>query len=305
MKKIINRNTFLKKLSIISAACIIHPIECISDNQDNDITIMHTNDFHSHIDPFPLNHDKYAGLGGISKRSSLINIIRNNKKNTLLLDAGDIIQGTPYFNYFGGNLEFKLMNLLKYDCITLGNHDFDNGLTKLKELIKLAKFDTVISNYKFNDLNIDDEILKYKIFYKGNFKIGVFGLGIKLHGLVNKNLYGNTKYINPLESAYKISKFLRFNKKCNLIICLSHLGYSYNSNKISDIKLAKNNNYIDLIIGGHTHTLLDKPTLVKDVNNNKKYIFQAGWGGLYLGKIDLTLTRDGLKFLNKFSIINV
>jgi 5'-nucleotidase len=207
----------------------------------------------------------------------------------LLLDAGDVFQGTPYFNYYGGELELKLMSMMKYDLATLGNHDFDNGIEGFYSQLPHANFDFVSANYDFKNTALDTHIKPYKIFHKDGIKIGVFGLGIELKGLVDKKNYKETVYNDPIEIAQDITRILRKEQKCDLVICLSHLGYQYKNNdenKISDLKLAQKTQDIDLIIGGHTHTFLDKPTIVKNAVGNEVLVNQVGCYGLYLGRID-------------------
>ncbi|HUH27019.1 metallophosphatase [Gelidibacter sp.] len=252
------------------------------------ITILHTNDVHSHIDPFGPQDGRNPNQGGVARRASLIEGIRAENPHTLLLDAGDIFQGTPYFNYYGGELEFKLMSMLKYDAATLGNHDFDNGLEGLYAQLPHAKFDFISANYDFSNTIIDTHTKPYKVFIKNGIKIGVFGLGIELHGLVDKNMYKETVYLNPIEIAQDMTRILKENEKCDLIICLSHLGYNYRNNpeKPSDLSLAAATKDIDLIIGGHTHTFLKKPTIVKNIIDKNVLVNQVGCFGINLGKID-------------------
>jgi len=225
--------------------------------------------------------------------------------HTLLLDAGDIFQGTPYFNYYGGELEFKLMSMLKYDAATIGNHDFDNGIDGLYAQLPNAKFDFVSANYDFTNTVMDTHVKPYNIFYKDGIKIGVFGLGIELEGLVGKNNYKETKYLNPVEIAQDMSRILKTNQQCDLVICLSHLGYHYKNSpeRISDLTLAKATKDIDLIIGGHTHTFLPKPTIEKNSDNKNVLVNQVGCYGLYLGKIDFYFDSDKNKSANGTSII--
>ncbi|NRD23404.1 metallophosphoesterase [Winogradskyella litoriviva] len=252
------------------------------------ITILHTNDVHSHIDPFGPEDGRNANKGGVARRATLVESIRQENPNTLLLDAGDIFQGTPYFNYYGGELEFKLMSMLKYDVATIGNHDFDNGIDGLYAQIPHADFEFVSANYDFSNTVMDTHVKPYKIIIKDGIKIGVFGLGIKLEGLVDKNMYKETVYHDPIEKAQDMSRLLKEEKKCDLVICLSHIGYDYKNkpNKVSDIKLARATKDIDLIIGGHTHTFLSKPTIETNSIGKNVLVNQVGCYGLYLGKID-------------------
>ena len=259
---------------------------CLSDTK-NHITILHTNDVHSHIDTFPKSNSEFPNLGGLARRATLVDAIRKENPNTLLFDAGDIFQGTPYFNFYGGELEFKLMSMLKYDAATIGNHDFDNGLDGLYAQLPHAKFAFLSANYDFSNTLLNGHVNPYKVYKINGLKIGVFGLGIALDGLVTKKLYKETQYLDPYEIAADIETKLKEEEKCDLVICLSHLGYHYKSeNEPDDLKLASKTKSTDLIIGGHTHTFLDKPTVVKNANGNNILVNQVGCFGINLGRID-------------------
>ena len=261
------------------------------------LTILHTNDVHSYIDPFPADHPRNANMGGVSRRAAMIETIRQENPNILLLDAGDIFQGTPYFNYYGGELELKLMSMMKYDLGTMGNHDFDNGIDGFNSQMHHATFDFVTSNYDFNNTVLQGKTKQYKIFDKNGIKVGIFGLGIELAGLVDSKNYKETKYLNPVEIAQDLSHELKHEQKCDLVICLSHLGYKYKDeqDKISDIKLATLTKDIDLIIGGHTHTFLDKPTILKNSEGKEVIVNQAGCYGINMGRIDFYFDNDKSK----------
>ena len=261
-------------------------------NPAKHITILHTNDVHSHIEAFPADDAKFPNQGGVSRRYTLIEAIRKENPNTLLLDAGDIFQGTPFFNFYGGELEFKLMSKLKYDAATLGNHDFDNGIDGFYAQLPHADFSFINSNYDFSNTLIDGKVKDHQIFIKDGVKIGVFGLGIELDGLVSKNNYKETKYLNPVEIAQEMTKKLKQQEKCDLVICLSHLGYHYETDKIDDLKLAAKTKDIDLIIGGHTHTFLPKPTVTTNIEGKKVLVNQTGWAGVNLGRIDFYLDEE-------------
>ncbi len=258
------------------------------------ITILHTNDVHSYIDPFPADHPKNPNMGGIARRATLIETIRKENNNVLLVDAGDIFQGTPYFNYYGGELEFKLMSMMKYDFATIGNHDFDNGIDGLMAQIPNAKFNFVSSNYDFKNTVLDGHIKPYMTKTIDGIKIGIFGLGIDLDGLVDKKNSKETVYNNPIEIALDITRMLKKELHCDLIICLSHLGFRYKEdpNKVCDIVLANKTKDIDLIIGGHTHTFLEKPVIEKNLEGKEVLINQVGCYGINLGRIDFYLTND-------------
>jgi 5'-nucleotidase len=249
------------------------------------LSILHTNDVHSRLDAFPDDGGKYAGLGGIAARAKLLEQIRQETLHTLLLDSGDMFQGTPYFNLYKGEAEILAMNKLGYECGTLGNHDFDAGLDNLMMQLNKANFSTVVCNYDFTNTCLEDKIAPYQIIHKGKLKIGIIGVGIELSGLVPKDLFGNTIYQNPVERVNYFAKLLR-QKNCDLIICLSHLGYSYDNKKVSDKILAAETYDVDLILGGHTHTFLDEPIYVQNKRAQRVCINQVGFGGIKLGRLD-------------------
>ncbi|MDC0869806.1 metallophosphatase [Flavobacteriaceae bacterium] len=299
------RRNFIKKTSASLALASVGGLTFKScETKPKHITILHTNDTHSQIEPFDTSHHKFANKGGVARRASLIQKVRNENPNTLLLDAGDIFQGTPYFNYFGGEIEFKLMSLLKYDAATMGNHDFDNSIEGFHHQLPNASFDFVCANYDFKNTILNTLVKPYKIFFKDGIKIGVFGLGIELQNLVSPELFKETTYLDPIEITKDITRELKESENCDLIICLSHLGYHYkNTQKVSDLKLAATTKDIDLIIGGHTHTFLPKPTLVKNVNNETVIVNQVGAYGVNLGRIDFYFDNQSNKEISNKTII--
>jgi 5'-nucleotidase len=269
-------------------------LSSFAPNEVKKITILHTNDVHSHIDPFPASHPRNPNMGGVARRAAVIESIRKESQNVLLLDAGDIFQGTPYFNYYGGELEFKLMSMMQYDLATIGNHDFDNGIDGLLAQMPHAKFEFVNANYDFKNTVLDTFVKPYKIIIKDGIKIGIFGVGIELKGLVDAKLYKETIYNNPIEIAQQTAKTLKEDKKCDIVICLSHLGFKYkdDAQKPSDIMLAQKTKNIDLIIGGHTHTFLDKPVIEKNLDGKEVLVNQVGCFGINLGRIDFYLDAN-------------
>lgn len=269
------------------------------------IVFLHTNDVHSRIDPFPMDGSRNQGMGGVAGRASLIKRIRSEEKNVLLLDAGDIFQGTPYFNFYGGELEIKMMSMMGYDAGIMGNHDFDNGVEGFYKQLPHATFPILNANYDFTDTLLNGKTQPFKIFKKDGLKIGVFGLGIELNGLVNKQQYGNTIYLNPLAKALETEKLLKLEHNCDLIICLSHLGYKYESSKVSDQVIAKNTNYIDLIIGGHTHTFMEKPDSIRNLKGTETLINQVGFAGINLGRIDFIFHRKNAQKISYSSDLQV
>ena len=289
-----SRRTFLKTISgagILLAAG--YPSQLFAnDETEETLTVLHTNDWHSRIESFPMDGGKYQGQGGAAQRAFLIQQIRQEQKNVLLLDAGDIFQGTPYFNFYHGELEMKLMSEMGYDASAIGNHDFDAGVDGLAAQLPNATFPLINANYDFTNTEMEGKTIRYKIFQKGKLKIGVFGLGIELNGLVPQSLYGETKYNEPISIANQIANQLRNDEKCHLVICLSHLGYQYADNKVSDEVLAKNTSNIDLIIGGHTHTFLDAPVTFQNANGKNVLVNQVGWAGLILGRLDFSFQKN-------------
>lgn len=304
-----NRRKFLKDSGVLlaGAALVTSPFNHLAaQNKETKLCILHTNDWHSRIEPFDKTDKNNAGMGGAEYRAALINKYRKENEHVLLLDAGDIFQGTPYFNFYGGELEYKLMSQMGYDCVTLGNHDFDNGIEGLYKQMPHASFDFVNCNYDFTDTLIENKISPYKIYKKGALKIGITGIGIELNGLVPEKLYGKIKYNDPVEKLNKVAAYLKEEKKCDLVICLSHLGYSYKNEKINDLTLAPQTKNVDLILGGHTHTFLKEPITIKNVVGKSVIINQVGWAGLVLGKIEFTfnkhLTND---FVHTFENVDI
>ena len=289
------RRHFIKQstatLGLLSLSSL--PLYSFEKNNTKHITILHTNDVHSHIDPFPANDSRNPNQGGVARRATLIQQIRQENPHTLLLDAGDIFQGTPYFNFYGGELEIKLMSMMGYDAATIGNHDFDNAVDGLYAQMPHATFQFLSANYDFTHTVMNGHVKPYSVFVKDGVKIGVFGLGIELAGLVDPRMYKETKYLDPLGIAQDMSRILKTQEKCDLVICLSHLGYQYKEEKMSDLKLAGLTQDIDLIIGGHTHTFLKKPTVTKNAIGKNVLVNQVGFAGLNLGRIDFYLDEAG------------
>ena len=271
----------------------------LKEDGETALTILYTNDTHSRIEPFPENDVKYGGQGGFARRAELIENIRKQNQNVLVLDAGDIFQGTPYFNFYHGELEYKLMSLMGYDATTFGNHDFDLGCENIVKQLPHAKFDFINCNYNFENtaLSLNKKITPYKIYKKGPLKIGVLGVGIELQNLVDKKHIKDLIYEDPILPVNKISNILRYDEKCDYIICLSHLGFSYDSKKISDIALATQSKEIDLIIGGHTHTFLEKPYYTSNSEGKEVTVTQVGWAGIWLGQVEVYFAANNKKTL--------
>lgn len=302
----LNRRAFIRNIGIGTAGTLMVnlPLEAEAAGEKK-ITILHTNDFHSQIEPFPSDAARNAGEGGISKRAALIEKIRSEEQNVLLFDAGDIYQGSPYFNYFKGELEFRLMTQMGYDAATLGNHEFDNGLEGIESQLKHAGFPFITSNYDFTDTILAGKTIPYKIFHCNGIKVGVYGLGIEMEGLVSKKNYGNARYLDPVTTALSMETMLKNDKKTDLIVCLSHLGISYKDDKVSDRVIAGETSFTDLIIGGHTHTFLKEPQKATNKLGKEVLINQVGYAGLILGRIDFYFSKEGKAKINQSNAIPV
>ncbi len=281
-----HRRRFLKSLSITAASGLSLSAFKATAEQSQSLVILHTNDTHSWLESFPKDHAQFPGLGGAARRAHLVNQIRSQNQNVLLLDSGDVFQGTPYFNMFGGEVEFKVMSAMKYDVGTLGNHDFDGGVDGLVKQMPHASFEFVSANYNVKGSVLEPYIRPYTIKRFGEMKIGIFGLGIEFHGRVLSNLHRGVSYEDPILKARQTVDELKSNN-CQFIICLSHLGYRYKKDLVSDINLAHEVPGIDLILGGHSHTFLDRPDHIRHQKNSETMIHQVGWAGIRLGRIDV------------------
>jgi 5'-nucleotidase len=255
------------------------------------ITILHTNDTHSQIDPLPDNDKQYGGKGGVARRATLVKRVRKENPNTLMIDAGDVFQGTPYFNFYKGEVEYKSMSLIGYDVVTLGNHDFDNGVDALVSAMKFANFDFVSSNYELHGTPLEPRVKRYVVRMLGGVRVGLFGLGISPDNLITPENFKGVKYMDPIKSARAVVEILRQRERCQLVICMSHLGYYPNAKEgeIGDTQVASQVDGIDFIASGHTHTFMQKPVLTKQPSGNDTVIFQVGKSGIYVGRVDFKL----------------
>jgi 5'-nucleotidase len=311
------QQTALAAGSLLASQSVFARLGDISDVTK--LTILHTNDVHSRLEPFPMDGGRNQGLGGVAARADLINKIRSEVQseafegftsvddNILLLDAGDIFQGTPFFNLYKGEPEIKAMAAMGYHAATMGNHDFDAGLENLATQLQHAKFPILMCNYDLSNTPMEFKTQPYKIFKRGRLKIGVTGLGIQPKGLIPDNLAGNTKYLDPVENLNRVANKLKKEEGCDMVICLSHLGYTYkeDANKMCDLILAKESENVDLIIGGHTHTFMDEPAVKKNKSGNDVIINQVGWAGIMLGRLDFEFSKSQQKNLTKSHTVTV
>ncbi len=255
------------------------------------VVILHTNDLHSRIDPIGMDGSQYQGMGGAERRAELIKHIRNQTEHVLVLDSGDILQGTAYFNRFKGELEFRLMDEMGYDASTLGNHDFDAGIDQLARLAKRARFAMLNCNYDVSETPLLGVTQRFVVVQKGEIKIGITGVGIDPEGLIPPTSVGRLRYGDPVYYADQVARHLREGEKCHLVICLSHLGYRYGDDRVSDVVLAEKSSHIDMILGGHTHTFLPRPDIRINAAGRRVVINQVGWAGVVLGKLDLLFEK--------------
>lgn len=255
------------------------------------ITILHTNDTHSQIDPLPDNDKQYPGKGGVARRATLVKRIRKENPNTLLVDGGDVFQGTPYYNFYRGEVEYKSMSLIGYDVVTLGNHDFDNGVDALAAAMKFANFDFVSSNYDVRGTPLENLVKPFVVKTLGGLRVGLFGLGISPNNLITPDNFKGVKHMDPVRMARGVVKLLREQERCQLVVGMTHLGYYPNprEGEIGDSQVAAQVDGIDFIAGGHTHTFMTKPVLAKQPSGGNTIIFQVGKSGIYLGRVDLKM----------------
>ncbi len=306
----ISRRRFLTSSAAVAAAVLAHEPALRSLARDGSsllaapllepglgetlITILHTNDTHSQIDPLPPDDRTYPGDGGVARRATLVKRVRKENPNTLLIDAGDVFQGTPYFNFYKGEVEYKAMSLIGYDAGTLGNHEFDNGVDALASALKFANFDLVSANYDVRGTALEGRIKPYVVREVAGVRIGLFGLGISPRDLITPANFKGVVYNDPVESARSVVKQLRESERCNLVVAMTHLGY-YQTPKpgqIGDTQLAAQVDGIDFIAGGHTHTFMEKPLTQKQPSGKETVIFQVGKSGVFVGRVDFTVREN-------------
>jgi 5'-nucleotidase len=255
------------------------------------ITILHTNDTHSQIDPLPANDKQHPGMGGVARRATLIKRLRRENPNSLLVDAGDVFQGTPYFNFFRGEVEYKAMSAMGYDVGTLGNHEFDNGVDSLAAALKYANFELVNANYDMRGTPLENRVKPYVVREVGGVRVGLFGMGFQLEGYYPPDRYTGIKFLDRVSVAREAVRALRERERCALVVCLSHMGYyePRKGNEFGDSQLVAQVDGIDFIASGHSHIFMEKPVMVKQPSGRETMIFQVGKSGIYLGRVDFTM----------------
>lgn len=289
-----NRKAFLKNSAILGAGFGLGgflPFGEALGAARTRITILHTNDTHARIEPFSDSAPNYAGMGGVARRATLIRRLRTEYPESLLLDAGDVFQGTPYFNKYNGALDFEVMSKMGYDAVTIGNHEFDNAVKGFEEVMHKARFPFVSTNYDFGTTRMGLRVHKFLIRQVGGIKIGIFGLGVAFENLVLPHLHRGVTYLDPVEVAADTTAHLKGYHQCDMVICLSHIGYRYNDNRVSDRVVAQQVDGIDLIIGGHTHTFMPEPELFEKPDGSRTWVSQVGFAGIVLGRLDFYFDR--------------
>lgn len=295
----LNRKRFLQQMATITAGALL-PADAIGQLLQGDanhrksverleLLLLHTNDLHSRIEPFPANHP-LAGKGGIANLATLIQQHKQQNPNVLLLDCGDVFQGTPYFNLFGGALEYQWMQNMGYHATTMGNHDFDNGIDHLANMLEKNPGIAMLNcNYDLSKTRLKNLVKPYKLVKMGGKTIGITGVGISPENLILDRMIPGLVYQEPVVALQKTVDYLRNEAHCDAVFVISHLGYSYDTDKIDDLKLAAQTHGITAIVGGHTHTFLDKSTEVKNAVQQTVLVNQAGWGGLMLGQLRFSI----------------
>jgi 5'-nucleotidase len=257
------------------------------------ITVLHTNDTHSQIDPILDNDKTYGGKGGVARRATLVKRVRKENPNTLMIDGGDVLQGTPYFNFFKGEVEYKAMSLIGYDAGTIGNHEFDNGVESLAKAMQFANFDIVSTNYDVRGSALESKVKTHVVKEVGGLRVGLFGMGIRPEGLITPDNFKPLQYLDPVRMARGVTKLLREQERCTLVLGMSHLGYypEAKPGEVGDSQVAAQVDGIDFIASGHTHTFMERPVLQKTPSGKNTIIFQVGRSGIYVGRIDFTVSN--------------
>lgn len=276
----------MKMIKYKKASMVLAMLVFASFLMGQDLVVLHTNDVHSNIEP--LSSGRNAGFGGFQRRANYIESIRKEHPNVLLLDAGDFNQGTPYYTLFKGKMEVMLYNAMGYDVACLGNHEFDDGQEALATRLKEAEFKIICANFDFSKTPLKETVEPYTIIYKGGKKIGIIGALLDLNGFVSKKSIQGLKYKNPIGVVNKLARQLKVKEGCDLVIVLSHIGYQGSGKKRpGDLELARYTKNVDIIIGGHSHTFLEKPTIVKNSTGKDVIVNQTGALGVYVGRIDI------------------
>lgn len=256
------------------------------------LEVLHTNDTHSCIMPLNPNlaDTAVAGRGGFLRRVAMIKEERAKNPDLLLIDSGDFSQGSPFYTMFKGDVEVGLMNLMGYDAVTIGNHEFDFGLANMARIFKMAKFPVVCANYDFTGTCVEGLVKPYVIIKRNGLKIGLFGLSPQLEGLVDLSKCKGVTYLDPVEVGNRVAAELKHDKKCDVVICVSHLGW-LRPDEMGDQKLLASSKDIDLVLGGHSHSYFKALRYVNNANGKAVPVDQNGKNAMYVGKLTLSFDK--------------
>ena len=256
------------------------------------LEVLHTNDTHSCIMPLNPNlaDTALAGRGGFLRRVAMIKEERAKNPDLLLIDSGDFSQGSPFYTMFKGDVEVGLMNLMGYDAVTIGNHEFDFGLENMARIFKMAKFPVVCANYDFTGTCVEGLVKPYVIIKRNGLKIGLFGLSPQLEGLVDLSKCKGVTYLDPIEVGNRVAAELKHDKKCDVVICVSHLGW-LRPDEMGDQKLLASSKDIDLVLGGHSHSYFKDLRYVNNADGKAVPVDQNGKNAMYVGKLTLSFDK--------------
>lgn len=256
------------------------------------LEVLHTNDTHSCIMPLNPNlaDTAVAGRGGFLRRVAMIKEERAKNPDLLLIDSGDFSQGSPFYTMFKGDVEVGLMNLMGYDAVTIGNHEFDFGLENMARIFKMAKFPVVCANYDFTGTCVEGLVKPYVIIKRNGLKIGLFGLSPQLEGLVDLSKCEGVTYLDPVEVGNRVAAELKHDKKCDVVICVSHLGW-LRPDEMGDQKLLASSKDIDLVLGGHSHSYFKALRYVNNADGKAVPVDQNGKNAMYVGKLTLSFDK--------------
>lgn len=275
----------MKKLQISFLLCFaLCSVFTVYAQGNKQLIILQTSDVHSRVEPVNQKGDRNFNEGGFVRRAAFLDSFRKEHDDVLLFDCGDISQGTPYYNMFEGEVEVKLMNQMKYDAMTIGNHEFDFGLDNMARLFKMADFPVVCANYDLDATVLKDIVKPYVILERNGLKVGVFGLGANPEGLIQANKCEGMIYKDPIEVSNEVASLLK-SKGCDLVVCLSHLGIHM------DEQLVAKTRNIDVILGGHSHTFMKGPKKYLNMDGKEVSLMHTGAKGVRVGRLDLTLKR--------------
>lgn len=256
------------------------------------LEVLHTNDTHSCIMPLNPNlaDTAVAGRGGFLRRVAMIKEERAKNPDLLLIDSGDFSQGSPFYTMFKGDVEVGLMNLMGYDAVTIGNHEFDFGLENMARIFKMAKFPVVCANYDFTGTCVEGLVKPYVIIKRNGLKIGLFGLSPQLEGLVDLSKCKGVTYLDPIEVGNRVAAELKHDKRCDVVICVSHLGW-LRPDEMGDQKLLASSKDIDLVLGGHSHSYFKALRYVNNADGKAVPVDQNGKNAMYVGKLTLSFDK--------------